>query len=193
MSTKGQTDWMDPKLISTHDRPNQQTDTRRNALTSIFWIPTIKSSKLLLGINKSDHVHYYQGGKPFEYLVYHPETKVLEKHILGPDLRAGHKLQVIVPGGSWKCGQLVLDFDQTPHEYAIIGEGVGPGFDFHDFYVCVEDDLKDLSAIVQDSLRPYLHANLHKDDDDDQNEPKMDFEGHYEPNDKQEERIQARS
>jgi len=72
MSTRGQIGWTDPNLVMTYDRPEQQEDPRRNGLTSIFWIPTVKSPKLNLSLNKSDHVHYYQGGKPFEYIMYHP-------------------------------------------------------------------------------------------------------------------------
>ncbi len=45
------------------NRPDE--DERRNALTSIYWVPTKKSPKLLLASNHSDHVHYYQGGSKF--------------------------------------------------------------------------------------------------------------------------------
>ena len=67
--------------------------------------------------NKLDHVHYYQGGRPFiYYIVYHQNNNndkdnkssiVFEQHILGPDLVAGQKLQVSVPCKAWKCGRIV--------------------------------------------------------------------------------------
>ena len=34
-----------------------------------------------------------------------------------------------VRGGLWKCGRLLEGSD----DFALIGEAVGPGFDFHDF------------------------------------------------------------
>jgi predicted cupin superfamily sugar epimerase len=49
MSTRGQTGYdTDTKLIDTHDRPNKHRSSMRNALTAIFWIPTIKCPTLLL-------------------------------------------------------------------------------------------------------------------------------------------------
>ena len=47
-----------------------------------------------------------------------------------------------------------MDFDKTPQEYSIIGEGVGPSFDSNDVYVCVADDLKGLTETVR------LHRNM---------------------------------
>lgn len=192
MTTKGQTDWgVDPKkLVTTHDRNEIQEDKRRNALTSIFWVPTVKSPKLTFAINKSDHVHYYQGGKPFEYLIYHPDKKVLDRQILGPDLRAGHKLQVCVPGGAWKCGMMLVDYEAAPQEYTIIGEGVGPGFDFRDFGVGLEEDIKDFPEEIKTIVEPFLHANIHKSNE---KELAVDFEGHYDEGDMRKERTEARS
>ena len=140
----------------------------------------------------SDHVHYYQGGKPFLYIVYHPGTKVLEKQILGPDLRAGHKLQFAVPGGAYKCGHMFVNYNSTPQEYTIIGEGVGPGWSSCDIQCCVENDLIDLDGSVQETLRPYLHENLHKNNELER-EKEIVFDEYYDKDSKQEKRTEARS
>ena len=61
MTTMGQTALDAPcGLVVTDDRPDMRPDkdTRRNALTSIFWMPTRASPKLMLARNTSDHVHY---------------------------------------------------------------------------------------------------------------------------------------
>ncbi len=139
MSTQGQTGYDDPNLVSSTDqRENNRPDNdiRRNALTSIFWVPTIQSPHLILGVNYSDHVHYYHGGRPFQYILYDPKGKgELRKVILGPDLHKGHQLQVCVPGGIWKCGS-VLGYngddeeeaiEYKDYEYSLIGEAVAPG------------------------------------------------------------------
>jgi predicted cupin superfamily sugar epimerase len=39
-------------------------------------------------------------------------------------------LKVCVKGGTWKAGMLV---EGSESDYALIGEAVGPAFDFHDF------------------------------------------------------------
>ncbi len=116
-------------------------------MTSIFWVPTVKSPKLLLAYNCSDHVHYYQGGIPFLYSTYDPSSGEFSQVVLGPEVHKGQKLQVCVKGGLWKCGAMVGDKEReesetSGYEYTLIGEAVAPGFDFHDFNWVTEDLLK---------------------------------------------------
>ena len=93
-----------------------------------------------LCVNFSDHVHYYQGGKPFEYILYDPVKGELNRFTLGPNVHQGHTLQVCVEGGIWKCGSIVgyghdaeeEDFSESSNEYdeydySLIGEAVAPG------------------------------------------------------------------
>lgn len=155
MSTQGQTDFncTDPHknlvIVPGGNRgPNRpDADERRNALTSIFWVPTVKSPRLLLAINESDHVHYYQGGRPFRYSLFDPMTGEFEVVVLGPDLQKGQKLQVSVKGGIWKCGSILDEKDCSSeyleYEYTLIGEAVGPGFDFHDFSWITEKHVRE--------------------------------------------------
>jgi len=132
-------------------------DERRNALTSIYWVPTVQSPMLMLATNCSDHVHYYQGGLSFAYYLLDPAVvePCLERVVLGPNLERGEKLQVCVRGGMWKCGEVLLpdgdgnDDGQQGYEYSIIGEAVAPGFDFHDFEWITE---KKIQEVVCSSL-----------------------------------------
>jgi uncharacterized protein len=161
------------------DRGKMDDDfVERNALTSIFWVPTRQSPKLLLAVNLSDHVHYYQGGGfAFIYYIYDPKTSTFRSVILGPNLSLGQELQVAVASGEWKCGHLApLDatlerdhgtfsgdvsvplVDVHP-DYAIIGEAVGPGFDVHDFRWISESDMNDLSREVRSLLLGFLHPD----------------------------------
>lgn len=184
----------------------------RNALTSIYWVPTIKSPKLILGSNLSDHVHYYQGGGyAFIYYIYTPPTGLFRTEILGPNLMKGHTLQVSVCSGEWKCGHLVsleskLDADEDvgsakipPSEssndvatpgYVIIGEGVGPGFDIHDFNWITGNDIDSTSLSLQKKsfLKQYLHRDTavitHKE---------QDFDRHYDKNDTTAQRTKERA
>ena len=135
MTTKGQTglDCKEPNINLVHangrGKNRQDGDDRRNCLTSIYWVPTIASPKLLLAKNHSDHIHYYHGGMSFKYYIYNPDTGVMVEEILGPDIHRGHKLQVCVSGGLWKCGHLIEDKDgvNNEYEYTCIGEAVAPG------------------------------------------------------------------
>lgn len=191
MSSRGQTD-SDVEahcLVSTVGRETSRPDQsqQRNSLTSIFWIPTVKSPRLILARNLSDHVHYYQGGLPFQYHIYHPESSTLRTEILGPDLAKGHKLQVIVTSGEWKCGDLLTSYQNIiPIEYCIIGEGVGPGFDFHDFQFVQEQDLNNpaISTVVQTLLKPYAYKPKTSKEEE--------FDDHYDENEKRKERAEDR-
>jgi uncharacterized protein len=169
------------KLID--PKSNDLTFVVRNAITSIFWVPTVKSPTLILGLNLSDHVHYYQGGGyAFVYHIYHPKSGKLRTEILGPNMLKGQRLQVCVSSGEWKCGHLVplettlgdsgddfsipcpseLTHDITTPDYAIIGEGVGPGFDINDFHWISASDLDNAKVSMENKLilQQYLHTDM---------------------------------
>jgi uncharacterized protein len=143
----------------------------RNCLTSIYWVPTNDSPRLLLGRNRSDHVHYYQGGAPFEYLVYYcppaNDDGTLTRTILGPDIAHGHVLQLAVAGGSYKCGRILLDDEDAgggstssrrPLPYSIIAEAVAPGFDVQDFeWVTTAQLITTGRADVVAAMTEYIH------------------------------------
>ena len=84
-------------------------DCRRNCLTSIFWLASVARPTLRLSVSLSDHVHYWQGGRPFEYVLLElgastekkggiPSTEYpdarLSRVVLGPNISVGHRLQV---------------------------------------------------------------------------------------------------
>ena len=174
MSTQGQTglDCTEPEknlvVVPGGNRGANRPDgdERRNALTSIYWVPTIGSPMLLLAINESDHVHYYQGGKPFQYLLFDPKEGKFEEVVLGPDLDKGQKMQVSVKGGIWKCGRILEEkdgdcSDYRNYEYTLIGEAVAPGFDFHDFSWVTEKQVMDSCANSSqvDTFLKYVHES----------------------------------
>jgi hypothetical protein len=98
----------------------------RNFSTAIFFLLT-KGDRSRLHRIKSDEVwHFYRGG-PLTVAEIRPDGTV-RKTVLGPDIKAGQKLQHVVPAGSW--------FGAWPEEgteYALVGCTVAPGFDFSDF------------------------------------------------------------
>lgn len=184
MSTQGQTDFNvpDDDLVATsrtERRPDH--DGRRNALTSIYWMPTGTSPTLRLTINMSDHVHYYHGGIPFEYIMVDPQTKKMQRVVLGGDVMAGHKFQVPVKGGVWKCGRLLVDSADLPSKdmYCLIGEGVAPGFDFYDFTWVTAQMVKETVPELWDVLQPFLHEEDTSSKDGNQKDFSEEWTGHY--------------
>ena len=184
MLTKGQTDVNVPSRFSNNRRAQFKTrddkklryepliiapgredrrpdgDIRRNCLTSIVWMPTSSNPVLSLSVNLSDHVHFYHGGGGFEYIMYDPVTHVLRREILGPNFGEGHKLQVVCPGGVWKCGRLLQGNDS---DFCLVGEAVAPGFDFHDFSWIMKSQIMSVqSESDRNVLLEYLHEVIDK-------------------------------
>lgn len=193
MSSRGQTDLKVPptKLVQVSDRATNRPDgsQQRNCLTSIYWVPTVKDCTLPLVENLSDHVHYYQGGQPFQYHVYDPSTQTLQTFILGPDIREGHLLQVPVEAGMWKCGQM-LKSKNIEADYSLIAEAVGPGFDFHDFRFISRNDFE--ASGPSDEIKAVLKNFFHEDDDYKQVQKDKDFDSHYNEDDVRTARAQDR-
>ena len=158
MTTMGQSgysvDCPTKDLVECKERVGRRPDkdTRRNCLTSIYWFPTSASPKLWLAVNQSDHVHYYHGGAPFVYFLVTPGEDTFKKVVLGPDWRKGQQMQVAVKGGTWKCG--ILSRQEQGYDYCLIGEGVGPGFDFHDFTWVTAKEVKE--SAHADVLLPFV-------------------------------------
>ncbi len=97
----------------------------RPAMSSIFYLLTADQALGRMHRNRSDIVHYYQGGGALRYTLIGPQGQV-EEHTMGSDLAAGQLLQLTVAGNWWKASEL-LDGD-----YGLISEAVCPGFDYQD-------------------------------------------------------------
>jgi len=75
----------------------------------------------------SDEIFHFYLGDPVEMLQLLPSGhSVLST--LGPDLRAGHNVQLTVPAGVWQGTRLV-----EGGKVALLGCTVTPGFDFADY------------------------------------------------------------
>ena len=112
-------------------------DGERLSMTSIYYLLSAKSPVGHFHLNKSDIVHYFHMGEPVEYFLIHPDGH-LERHIMGTDLKAGEKLQLVVPGGIWKASR-ILSSNKT--DYSLISEAVTPGFDYEDMSLGIREEL----------------------------------------------------
>ena len=76
----------------------------------------------------SDEIFHFYLGDPVEMLQLYPDGSSAV-FILGPDLEAGHHVQLVVPAGVWQGTRLIGD-----GKVALLGCTVAPGFDFADYH-----------------------------------------------------------
>ena len=75
----------------------------------------------------SDEIYHFYLGDPVEMLVLYPngESAVVG---LGPDLRAGQRVQFVVPAGVWQGSRLAAG-----GTFALLGTTMAPGYDEADY------------------------------------------------------------
>jgi predicted cupin superfamily sugar epimerase len=79
-------------------------------------------------MNQSDIMHYFHTGDPISYYLLNPDGSI-QIIVLGPDPTQGHKMQMMVKGGTWKASKVSVN---GKYGYGLIGEAVAPGFDYSD-------------------------------------------------------------
>lgn len=72
----------------------------------------------------------FYAGAPLELSL--SPGKGVETHVLGPDLSAGQRPQVIVPVGHWQSAR-------TTGDWTLVGCTVSPGFEFSGFEMAAPD------------------------------------------------------
>jgi predicted cupin superfamily sugar epimerase len=71
----------------------------------------------------ADEVYHFYLGDPIEMLLLEPDGGS-RSVILGQDLRAGQRLQFVVPGGVWQGSRLI-----PGGRYALLGTSMAPGYE----------------------------------------------------------------
>ncbi|MBA4286757.1 MAG: hypothetical protein C0434_14620 [Xanthomonadaceae bacterium] len=113
------------KRIHTSEQGVDTAFGARARVTSIHYLLTVDEPLGRLHRNRSDILHYLQGGGPVEYLLLDEASGALRRITLGaaPD----QQLFLFVPGGVWKASRLIGAAD-----HALVSEAVVPGFDYAD-------------------------------------------------------------
>lgn len=101
-------------------------DGPRSVGTAIYYLLTPQTFSALHRL-KSDEVFHFYLGDPVEMLHLHPDGRH-ERLVLGQDLEAGERLQVVVPAGVWQGARLL-----EGGAVALLGCTVAPGFEFADY------------------------------------------------------------
>ena len=98
----------------------------RPASTAIYYLLTPGTFSALHRVRGDELFHFYLGD-PVEMLQLGPDGKG-EVLVLGHDVAAGMRLQVLVPAGVWQGSRLRDD-----GQLALLGTTMSPGFDDADF------------------------------------------------------------
>ena len=149
MSSRGKTATdVDADAADATTTTNRRTETgddgTRNHMTSIYYMLTRESDHQWWALNESDHVHYHHAGGAVTYHLARADG-TYERKTLGPDVERGQMPQLVVKGGTYKAAVL-----ERGAEFAIIGEGVSPGFDFRDFKFVSASELARRNAACYD-------------------------------------------
>ncbi len=89
------------------------------ATSILYLLPAHQQSRLHRV--RGDELWLWQGGDPMRVDVEGTP------YMVGPDRRAGHELQVLVPGGAWQSATALGD------DWSLVACVVTPGFDYADF------------------------------------------------------------
>ena len=118
-----------PELIQPAQFADARYDTSRRTSTAIYYLlePDTVSEMHLL---QSDEIFHHYCGAPVEMLQLHPDGSS-QTLIIGSDLIAGQRPQVIVPRGIWQGSRLLAP--HTADTFSLLGCTVSPGFEFEDY------------------------------------------------------------
>ena len=136
------------KRIHTSEHVLDTANGARACVTSIHYLLTADEPLGRLHRNRSDILHYLQGGGPVEYLLLDEASGELRRAVLGHG--ADQQLFLFVPGGVWKASRLT-----GTASHALVSEAVVPGFDFAD-HAFADAALLDRFPQHRDTLLPLV-------------------------------------
>lgn len=103
----------------------QATGEGRASGTCIYFLLKTGERSHWHHVDAAEIWHYYAGA-PLILSIAETDTGPREDHVLGPDLLAGHRPQLIVPTHHWQAARSTGD-------WTLVGCTVSPGFQFEGF------------------------------------------------------------
>ncbi len=120
-------------IAATHFADGRYTSPRRVS-TAIYYLLEPDSFSEMHRLQSDEMFHHYLGGA-VEMLQLHPDGHS-EHILLGSDLAAGERPQVMVPRGVWQGSRLL-----HATGWALLGCTVTPGFEFEDYQPAARGEL----------------------------------------------------
>ena len=114
--------------------------------TAIYYLlsPTSISAMHVL---PGDEIFHFYGGDPVQMLLLHPDGSHTMP-VLGADLQAGQRPQIVVPGGVWQGALL-----SPGGAWALLGTTMAPGFALEDYAHGDIDSLARAWPAAADAIR----------------------------------------
>jgi predicted cupin superfamily sugar epimerase len=109
---------------------------RRDAWSAIYCLQTRDDFSGLHRLASDELWHFYDG-HPIELLLLHPDGRG-ELAVLGRDLAAGQRPQLLVPRGVWQASRPLGGDDA----WTFFGNTLAPGFEYADFEIGYRDELQ---------------------------------------------------
>jgi predicted cupin superfamily sugar epimerase len=136
--------WRADETIPVNALPARYSGTRAFG-TCIYYLLTPTTFSAMHRVASDEVFHFYMGDA-VEMLQLPPDGTG-RTVVLGSDLRAGMRPQVIVPRGVWQGSRLM-----TGGAFALLGATVAPGFEFADYEHGRRDDLLRLGPQFRDRI-----------------------------------------
>jgi uncharacterized protein len=100
----------------------------RSFATAIYYLLTSEADSFsALHRLATDEIYHFYLGDPVEMLLL-CEDGHGERIVLGPDILAGQRVQLVVPRGAWQGSRLIYGGN-----FALLGTTMAPGFDVADW------------------------------------------------------------
>ena len=132
----------------------------RPIMTSIYYLMTRESPILRMSLNRSDIIHYYHLGCPVEYLIINPRDGQISRERIGLDILSGQMLQVLIPGGCWRCGHMLTGSGGASSAgYTLMSEAVAPGFDYADNQLATREEISKQFPHLWETLETYVYVS----------------------------------
>jgi hypothetical protein len=123
------------------DALGSQYKGKRNHSTCIYFLLTTNMFSAFHKINQDEIWHFYEGG-PLNLHIISP-TGEYSKTVIGNNVLANERPQIVVKGGSWFAADVINVTNETT-AYSLVGCTVSPGFDFNDFDLAKQKELVEL-------------------------------------------------
>lgn len=123
------------ELIARESLPPRYTGPRPYG-SAIYYLLQVVTFSALHRL-QSDEIYHFYLGQPVELLLLHPDGRD-ETLLLGPDIAAGQRVQVVVPRGVWQGSRLA---QPEPEGFALLGTTMAPAYDQADFELGRRDSL----------------------------------------------------
>lgn len=103
----------------------------RRYSTAIYYLVTPRRFSALHRVSSTEVFHFYRGD-PVQMLQLHPDGtgRIV---VIGPDIAAGQRPQVVVRRGVWQGTRLLSTEKGGGGRYALLGCTVAPGFEYEDY------------------------------------------------------------